>query len=128
MNDNALTIRRARISNFLSENKTVGFDDIKKISNGTGIEYETVRNDVKWLKKKDDDEYKYYNLEGLRKKSLDKVKDFDKMIQKTNDIIKDNEDDEIVLKAIHLKSQLLSDQHQLEHNGVGLLTEEINKE
>jgi len=126
MNDNAVTIRRARISNFISENDDIDKKDFKKISDELTIGYETVRKDIDWLNREDEKIYRTFNLEGLRKKALDKIRQFEKMIDETDDIISKNTDHEVILKAISLKAQLLNNLHQLEHNGVGIINLRMN--
>jgi len=127
MNDNAVTIRRARISNFISENHNIDKKNFKTISDELDIAYETVRKDIDWLNREDEKIYQTYNLEGLRKKALDKIIQFEKMIEKIdNDILtKDNIDPDLLLKASTVKSQLLNDLHQLEHNGVGIINQRM---
>lgn len=129
MNDNAVTIRRARISTYIAETDDVSKKDFKKISNELVIPYETVRKDLDWLQLQEDKIYQNYNLEGLRKKALDKIIQFEKMIQRIDDdILKEESEvkDDILLKAISVKSQLLNDLHQLEHNGIGIVNLRIS--
>ena len=124
MNDNAVTIRRARISNYISETDDVSKKDFKIISDELGIPYETVRKDVDWIQRAEDKVYQNYNLEGLREKALDKIIQFEKMIKKIDDDFL-NEDSDVegdtLLKAIDTKSKLLNNLHQLEHNGIGII-------
>ena len=49
MNQNAVILRRSRISNFLDEHETVGIDQPKLISEELDINYATVKNDLRWL-------------------------------------------------------------------------------
>jgi len=129
MNDSAVTIRRNDISGYVSEHDTIELDDIRKISDTLNIPYETVRNDVKWLKKKENEIYKNYNLVGLRKKALNKIIQFEQMIKRIDDDILDEESDidsDTLLKALTVKSQLLNNLHQLEHNGIGIVNMRID--
>ena len=124
MNNNAVTIRRSRISNYVTENEDIDLEDYSDISSELDIPYDTVRNDVKWLQKEEDKIYKKYDLKGLRAKSLDKVKQFEKMIKRIDDDILQEESDidsDTLLKALTVKSQLLNNLHQLEHNGIGII-------
>ena len=130
MKDSAGTIRRNDIAGYVAEHDTIQLDDYKIISDTLNIPYETVRNDVKWLKKKEDGIYKNYDLKGLRKKALNKIIQFEKMIKKIDDEILDKEeiDSDILLKASTVKSQLLHNLHQLEHNGIGIVNLRIENE
>jgi len=126
MNDNAVTVRRIDIAGYVSEHDTVELEDTKVISDALNIPYETVRNDAKFLRKKEDEVYKNYNLIGLRKKGLNKITQFENMIKRIDTILsKPETKDEVVIKTVLAKAQLLLDLHNLEHDGVGVITIEL---
>jgi len=128
MTDNKTTIRRARISNYLDDNPDIGMDSPKQISDELGIPYKTVRNDLNLFRLKLKADYKQYNLEGLRKKGLEKVNRLNELILKTRTIIDNTKHDpEMILKAISLESNLLNNLHHLEHDGVGIITVKIEE-
>ena len=123
---NKVDIRRARISNYLDDNPDIDMRNIKLISEELDIPYNTVQNDLKVLKVKLKDTYKQFNLEGLRKKGLQKVNRLNELIIKTRKI-SDNvtSDPDMVLKAISLEAGLLNSLYHLEHDGVGIMTIKI---
>ncbi|AJM92434.1 hypothetical protein [Nitrosopumilus piranensis] len=49
MGKNKVILRRSRISNYLDEHETVGIDQPKPISEELGINYDTVKNDLRWF-------------------------------------------------------------------------------
>ena len=124
--DNVVKIRRATISNYLDDNATIGYDEARKISDELGIHYETVRNDLKWLKARDDEIYKKYNLEGLRRKAVKKVERLEKLQEKMEEILADeNTTNDDIFHATRLIMEITHNTYQLEHNGVGVLTREM---
>lgn len=126
MNDNAVTVRRIDIAGYVSEHDTIQLEDTKVISDALNIPYETVRNDAKFLRKKEDEVYKNYNLIGLRRKGLNKITQFENMIKRIDTILsKPETKDEVVIKTVLAKAQLLLDLHNLEHDGVGVITIEL---
>ena len=120
-----VAIRRARISNFLDDHPEIDMSDIKLISEELGISYFTVKEDIIILKANLREIYKQFNLEGLRKKGLEKANRLNELILKARKITDDAEDSDMVLKAIALEANLLNNLYHLEHDGIGIMTIKI---
>ena len=117
--------RRIDISAFVSEHPTIDLSDVKIISDKLEIPYLDVQNDVKFLKEKKREDYKKYNIEGLRDKARKHVVRLDELRKAAAELVK-SEDKEIKLKAINTEVGLIHTIYSLENDGIGEMTEEIN--
>jgi len=125
MNARQYEIRRNTISCFLIDHPSVGFDDIQYISNETGIDYDSVANDVRYLKKKYQEENKKYNLEELFKNHKEKAKRLEELQKKAAEIIEGAEQDSDKLHAIRLETEIINNRFMLETDGLVPMAEEL---
>lgn len=125
--DNIVAIRRARITNYLDDHLTVGFDEPMRISDDLGINYKTVKNDIIWLKAKYREQNKKYNLSGLFKSHLKKAKRLEELQEKAALIVKDGLTDSDKLHAISLEADLINTIYHLESDGLTPIAEELEE-
>lgn len=125
MNLNQVEQRRCRISNFIVDNPTVGFENVKYISTELGIEYDTVVNDLVFLKKKQKEEMKKYNLSGLFSKHLKKVKRLEEIKIEVKAIGDAAGTVQEKLHAKQLEADLIQSIYGLESDGLTPIEEEL---
>jgi len=125
MIDNKTEIRRSRIAIFLSDHPSVGYDKIKTIAEGIGVDPRAIENDLNYFKKKYREENKKYNLEGIFKRSKEKLKRLEELQKVTADIIKGTGDDTVKLHAVKQEEDLINSQFLLESDGLVPISEEL---
>lgn len=123
--DNTVAIRRSRICNYLDDNLTVGYDEPKKISDDLGIDYKTVKHDLKWLKDKYRDENKKYNLEGLFKGHKKKAQRLEELQDIVSKMVKSDATPSEKMNAISLEAELINTIYHLETDGLTPIAEEL---
>lgn len=124
MTINEVEQRRRDISAYVVDHPNVGLHNASVISKALGIDITDVENDIKFLREKLREYYSQYNLEGLRDKALFHVNRL-KELQKVASVIVSGADVDVTLKAIETELKLIHNIYQLEQDGIGALTEEI---
>lgn len=125
MTMNAVAIRRRDISAYIADHPNVELSDRTVIADALGLDKEIVSNDIAFLRGKLQESYSQYGLEGLRDKASNHIKEL-KELQKLAHDLRDNDDLDVRLKAIDTELKLIHNIYQLENDGIGVLTEEIN--
>lgn len=127
MKQNEVAIRRARIANYLDDNKTIGFDQPALVAKELGLDSETVRNDMKFLREKYREENKKYNLEGLFRGHKEKVKRLEELQKLASENIKSGETVSEKNQAISLEADLINTIYHLENDGLTPIAEELER-
>lgn len=125
MTKSEVTIRRRDISAYLTDHPTVSFDKPSVIAKALNMDIDDVKNDLRFLKQKLQEDYSQYNLAGLRDKANIHVTRL-KELQKEASIGVESDNMDIKLKSIDTELKLIHNIYQLEQDGIGVLTEEIN--
>jgi len=124
MTSTEVEMRRRDISAYVSDHPNVGLKDNIIIADALGLDIRDVHNDVAFLREKLKVDYSQYNIEGLRDKATSHVKRL-KELQKKASTIVSGTDSDASLKAIDTELKLIHNIYQLEQDGIGALTEEI---
>jgi len=117
--------RRRDISAYVADHFNVGLNNHLIIADALGLDPSTVHNDITFLRDKLKIDYSQYNIEGLRDKASAHVKRLKELQTKAKNII-DGDNDDASLKAIDTELKLIHNIYQLEQDGIGALTEEID--
>ena len=119
--------RRRDISAFVADHPTIGLDKATAIARALGIDVKDVDNDVKFLREKLKVDYSQYGLGGLRDKAKAHADRLKELQQEAKKIIDSPKDDDVKLKAIDTELKLIHNIYSLEQDGIGSITEELNK-
>ncbi len=117
--------RRRDISAFVADHPTIGFDKATAIARALGINVREVNNDVKFLREKLKVDYSQYGLGGLRDKAKVQVDRLSQLQEAVKIILNNSDDNDVKLKAIHTEMDLIHNIYQLEHEGIGVINQEI---
>lgn len=117
--------RRRDISAFVADHPTIGLDKATAIARALGIDVKDVDNDVKFLREKLKVDYSQYGLGGLRDKAKVQVDRLSQLQEAAKIILNNSEDNDVKLRAIHTEMDLIHNIYQLEHEGIGVINQEI---
>ena len=120
-------IRRNRISNLVADEPSrYDLDHPKPIAIALDIDYKTVQNDITFIKEKQNQIIKQFNLYAL---AISYHKKHERMGVLQEKIAKEIEESEgkHMLEAVRLEIDIMHNMYQLESNGINPIAEEIEE-
>ena len=120
-------VRRNRISNLIEEEPLkYDLDHPRKIATALDIDYETVKNDIKFLREKYQEINKKYNLAGLAvsyRKKHERMEELQKEVAK----MVEESDGKNKIEAMHLEMSIMNNMYHLESDGINPIIEELEE-
>lgn len=125
MNDNAVTLRRSRIMDFVNTSHTISYDNPKIISDELNIDYDTVKNDVKAIRDLVKERLKGYDLTGFLQKTLNKRDRIHQISLNLKELAENTNDERIRIHAHQAELKAIHDEFDLESDGITLIVDEL---
>jgi len=120
-------VRRNRISNLVEEEPLkYDFEHPRIIATALDLDYETVKNDIKFLKEKYRQINKKYNLRGLAISYRKKHERMEELRAAAQTMVEES-DGKNKLEAMHLEMAIMNNMYHLESDGINPIIEELEE-
>ncbi len=120
-------VRRNRISNLI-EDEPLKYDleHPRIIATALDLDYETVKNDIKFLKEKYRTINQKYNLAGLAVSYRKKHERMEELRVEAQTMVEES-DGKNKLEAMHLEMSIMNNMYHLESDGINPIIEELEE-
>lgn len=120
-------LRRNRISNLVEEEPLkYDFEHPRIIATALDLDYDTVKNDVKFIKEKYRLINKKYNLAGLAISYRKKHERMEELREEAQKLVKES-DGKNKMEAMHLEMSIMNNMYHLESDGINPIIEELEE-